>query len=263
MNNLIDLVKSVTVNPLFRLLGKYLEKKHFTDKPIFIAASPRSGTTLLLSILGAHPDIYAIPLQTYAFNKWTPVRNRNYKHFPTRIDRLYRYFVYHKIKPGVTRWCEKTPRHIQSIPQIVDYYNHQVKIIHIIRDGRDVAVSSHPKHTGRHYWVPINRWVKDVKLGLQFKNEPFMHTVYYEKLVSDHINETKKIFAFLEENYTDSVENWVRETNIKKSIHWKEKVQNVHTKAIGRWQAEEHKNKMEEFHNNKAAVQLLNELGYK
>lgn len=258
-----DFFKSFTVNPVFRWLGRKLENRKFTDKPIFIVASPRSGTTLLLSILGAHPHIYAIPLQTYAFNKWKPVKHRPYNYFPYRIDRLYRYMLFHKIKASATRWCEKTPRHVQSIAEIADYYQDQVKIIHIIRDGRDVAVSSHPTHTGRHYWVPVKKWVKDVRLGLKFKDEPFVHTLFYEDLVSDYLKAATKVFAFLEEELTPEIENWVQKTNIKKSIHWKEGVQNVHNKAIGKWKAPEHKAKMKEFNNNSEALELLKDLGYK
>lgn len=258
-----DFFKSFTVNPLFRFLGRSIERRKFQDEPIFIVASPRSGTTLLLSILGAHPNIYAIPLQTYAFARWKAVKKRKYKYFPYRIDRLYRYFLYHKIKSGSTRWCEKTPRHIRSIPYIADFYNNKVKIIHIVRDGRDVSVSSHPTHTGRHYWVPINRWVNDVNFGLKFKDESYMHTVYYENLISDHENEVNKLFKFLGESYNESVKNWVQETNIKASIHWKDGVQNVHSKAIGKWKAEQHAQKIQEFMNNEAAVSLLRKLNYK
>jgi sulfotransferase family protein len=258
-----DFFKSFTVNPIFRLIGRAVERKHFSGKPIFIVASPRSGTTLLLSILGAHPNIYAIPHQTYAFARWKSIRDRSYKYFPTRIDRLYRYLIFHKIKLTANRWCEKTPRHIRSISEIVDYYNGDVKIIHIIRDGRDVAVSSHPTHTGRHYWVPVDKWVKDVRSGLKYKDEAFIHNVHYEDLVSDHISEAKKIFQFLEEDFTAKIENWVQETNIKRSIHWKENVQSVHKKALGKWKTPEHAEKMEEFFSNENAVELLKELGYK
>lgn len=258
-----DFFKSFTVNPLFRFFGKKLEKRQFTAKPVFIVASPRSGTTLLLSILGAHPHIYAIPLQTYAFNKWKPVKNKPYKYSPYRIDRLYRYILFHKIKPTATRWCEKTPRHVKSIAEIADFYQNEVKIIHIIRDGRDVSVSSHPTHTGRHYWVPVRKWVKDVRAGLKFRNEPYVHTLFYEDLVSDYLREAKKIFAFLEEDLTPEVENWVQQTNIKKSIHWKEEVQHVHKKALGKWKAPEHKEKMQEFNNTPEALELMKELGYK
>jgi len=258
-----DFFKSFTVNPLFRALGRRLERKSFSNEPIFIVASPRSGTTLLLSILGAHPHIYAIPLQTYAFNKWKKIRNRPYLNFPYRIDRLYRFLLFHKIKENSTRWLEKTPRHIKSIPEILDFFQNKVKIIHIIRDGRDVAVSSHPTHTGRGYWVPVDKWVKDVRSGLKYKDDPCVHTVYYEDLVTDLEPQAKNICKFLNEPYTDSVKNWVDQTNIKSSIHWKDNIQNVHTKAIGKWQAEEHKDKMNEFNNNEHAVTLLKDLGYK
>ncbi len=39
----------------------------FHESPILFVGWGRSGTTLLISILFAHPDIHAIPLETSAF----------------------------------------------------------------------------------------------------------------------------------------------------------------------------------------------------
>jgi hypothetical protein len=46
--------------PLTKTLGRRKEKRTFTDTPILIGGGARSGTTLLLSILSAHPAIFAI-----------------------------------------------------------------------------------------------------------------------------------------------------------------------------------------------------------
>jgi len=117
MNKFEDAVKRVTVNPVIRFLGRRIEKKNFSGEPIFITASPRSGTTLLLSMLGAHPNIFAIPEQTYAFDRWTKVKNRPYKYFPYRIDRMYRHFLFHGIDKTVRDFISV----IQSTP--LDRYN--------------------------------------------------------------------------------------------------------------------------------------------
>lgn len=135
-----DFLKRYTINPVFRFFGRRKEQQVFTKDPIVIIAAPRSGTTLLLSILDAYPEIFSIPKQTYGFARW---REKNGKIIPNRIDRVYREILRRKIPETATRWCEKTPRHIKHIKNILTY-NPKIKAIHIVRDGRDVVTSKHP-----------------------------------------------------------------------------------------------------------------------
>lgn len=49
------------------MLGSDLAKITAMNKnPLFIGGGGRSGTTLLLSLISVHPDIYAIPYETRA-----------------------------------------------------------------------------------------------------------------------------------------------------------------------------------------------------
>jgi len=226
-----------------------------------IVACPRSGTTLLLSILSAIPSIFAIPKQTYAFDRWV---KRNDRWMPTLLHRLYREFIQHKIPATANRWLEKTPGHIRSIDKILEYFHNEIKIIHIIRDGRDVNVSSHPAYLDkRHYWVSSERWVSEVRFGLSFKSHPCVHTLRYEDLITDYENEIKKIVDFIDEPFTDTLVNWIEHTQIKSSIHWGAEVQQIHPQAIGKWAKPEHAERIKEFMGNPEATQLLTELGYK
>ena len=263
MNHVEDIIKRLTINPVIRTVGRIIDKRNFPGVPIFVTASPRSGTTLLLSILGAHPNIYTVPEQTYAFDRWTRVPFRRYSEYPYRIDRLYREFLIHGFDRSADRWCEKTPRHVESIEKIVEFYGGRVRIIHLIRDGRDVVVSSHPTHKGRHYWVSVKRWLKSVSCGWNLRDQPYLHTLFYEDLVKDYRKEIRRICTFLDEPYTVSLDNWINETNVKKSIHLGGKVQQVHTGAIGKWRKPEHRERIAEFMANREAVAMLRELGYK
>lgn len=262
MNRFEDVIKRMTINPVIRNIGRVIDKGYFPGVPIFVTASPRSGTTLLLSILGAHPNIYAVPEQTYAFDRWTKVPFRPYRKYPYRIDRLYREFILHGFDRSANRWCEKTPRHVESIEKIVEFYSGRVQIIHLIRDGRDVVVSSHPFHTYRQYWVSVNRWLKSVRAGWSLRDKPYLHTVFYEDLVKDYRSEIRKICDFLNEPFTEDMENWFEETNVKESIHLGGKLQPVHTGAVGKWKRPEHRERVAEFMADPEAVAMLRELGY-
>lgn len=255
-----DAVKKIVVIGPILFMGRKLEKKSFPKKPILILACPRSGTTLLLSILSAVPSIHAVSKQTYAFDRWKKEGNH---WVPTLLHRLYREFILHKISKYANRWLEKTPGHIRSIDKILAYFKNDVKIIHIIRDGRDVTVSTHPAYRDRRkYWVPAERWVTEVKTGLAFRDHPSVYTLTYENLIHHYEGEIKKVLTFIEEPFTEKLMNWTAHTHIKSSIHWGTNVQDVHSKSIGKWKSPEHEGRINEFMNNIEAVRLLQELGY-
>lgn len=249
--------------PLIIKRGKKIEKKQFSKLPIVIGACPRSGTTILLSVLGAHPNLFAIPNQTYAFDRWEEYGENGKQRFrPTRLDRLYREFLFAKIPQTARRWCEKTPKHIRSFDKILDYFKNDVKLINVVRDGRDVVTSKHPKHTPDQYWVSIRRWVSDVQLGIELSDHPSVLTVKYENLVNDFENEIKKVCDFIEEPVTDSLYSFTTHTNIVKSKHLAAPVEKLYARSIAKWEKPEHAERLEEFMADAEAVALLTKLGY-
>ena len=244
------------IKPVIVKIGRSVERRNFTGTPIIIGACPRSGTTLLLSMLDAHPHIWGIQNQTYAFAKWDQYGK------PNRFDRLYREFIFRKIPAEKARWCEKTPKNIQFFDKILDYYGENAKLIHVIRDGRDVVTSKHPKHTPDQYWVSVNRWIADVSLGLEFADYANVYTIKYENLINDYDSEIQKLLSFLDEDLTPEIQDWFHYTSVKKSKHWANPVQKVHANAIGKWQKPEHRQRCKEFMGNAEAVTLMQNLGY-
>ncbi|MDA3778646.1 MAG: sulfotransferase [Bacteroidales bacterium] len=250
------------LNPLLTIVGKKINNKRFNDTPIIIGACPRSGTTLLLSILDSYQSIHAIQRQTYAFCSWKKSLNTTNKYIPNRIDRLYREFIFHKISSKSKRWCEKTPRNIEYFDKIINYYGINVKLIHLIRDGRDIVTSKHPAHNTNEYWVDIEKWVNNVQFGLKYADYPNVHTVKYEDLINNFDTEIKKISNFLGEKYIPSQEEWIKKTSLTKSKHWANPVQNIHSRSIGRWKKAEHRERINDFMKNPEAKNLLEELKY-
>ncbi|MBN1408017.1 MAG: sulfotransferase [Calditrichaceae bacterium] len=253
------------INPIIIKLGSRIEKKQFTGIPIIIGACPRSGTTILLSILGAHPNIYAIPNQTYAFDRWENISSHNEenkKWRPTRLDRLYLQFIIHRIPKTAKRWLEKTPKHVRSFEKILDYFQDRVKLINILRDGRAVVVSKHPKHKPDQYWISVERWIEDVNIGLKLDNHPSVLNIKYEDLINEFEKTMVRIYEFIGEEKPENLNEWINNTNIKKSMHWAAPVQNIYAHAMDRWRKPEHAERVKEFMNNPEAVNLLKKLGY-
>lgn len=251
MNNFIK----QTFNPLIIKLGERIERKKFSKPPVIIGACPRSGTTLLLSILSAHPEIFAIGNQTYAFANWDDQGQ------PKRRDRLYREFLFRSIPDENNRWCEKTPKNIVFFKEILNYFP-KVRVIHLVRDGRDVVTSRHPRHNPDQYWVSPARWVKDVRRGLDYKDHPDVLTLFYENLIDDFERQVAKVCDFIGIDFHQNFEHWTQKTSIRHSKHWKNPVQNLHSRAIGKWEKPEHQQRIKEFYSNPKAVALLKELHY-
>jgi hypothetical protein len=248
-------------------LGEKNEKKKFSAPPVIIGGCGRSGTTLLLSILGAHPSFYAVKNETGAFLEWEQKKiNGEITEVPIRIDRLYRYILTRRIPPGVSRWCEKTPGNIRHIENIIKYFNGKVKIIHIVRDGRDVMLSKHPKDSEK-YWITPQRWVRDVKAGLKFKGHPSVLTVKYEKLVKNFHETVQKICDFTGENFTEKnypkeIMDWTCHTNIKKSRSWRKSVRELDSGSIGKWKKPQNRRRAGELLKDPKVKELLKELEY-
>lgn len=259
-----DILKNI-YNASMLKLGKAIERRRFDREPIIIGASPRSGTTILLSILGAHPHIFAIPNQTYAFDIWEEDEDTDtgsMRHKPVRIDRIYREFVLNPIPKSSRRWCEKTPKNIQYFDKILEYYENRVRLIHIVRDGRDVVVSKHPKHNPDQYWVPIERWIGDTALAVELEDHPNMFTLRYEDLVLDFASSIEKICRFIDEPITAEMQEWLEHTNVRKSKHLLKPVENLYKDSIGRWRDPGHKERIAGFMRNEKAVELLKHFNY-
>lgn len=254
MNNAIKR----SVAPLIIGLGKRIEKNRFTEDPIVIGSAPRSGSTLLNAILSAHPDIYAIRKQTYAFEKWKLAGDQ---YDMERKDRLYREFIYRKIPKTAIRWCEKTPKNIITFDKILDFHPRAL-LIHMVRDGRDVVTSKHPKHTPDQYWVPAERWVRDVTFGLSLEDHPRVLTLKYEDLILKFDETIHKICNYLSLKYHPNFSEWENHATIRTSKHWNSSVQKIYSGAVGKWEKEEHRDRYLEFLKNQDAVYLLKKLEY-
>lgn len=139
----------------------------------FITGCGRSGTTLMRTIVDTHPDI-AIPRESHfitqfadrpfaragafdpegflaalakheRFVRWEiPIEDVRAAFdddppaaYPDAIRRLFATFAAHRGKP---RYGDKTPRYVTEIPTLAAMFG-EARFIHVIRDGRDTALS--------------------------------------------------------------------------------------------------------------------------
>lgn len=139
---------------------------------VFVVGAPRSGTTLLRLMLDAHPRL-AIPHETafvpgtlalgdgagrddlarflLAFPTWPDLatsegelRDALARVEPfTVADGLRAFYRRYAAARGKERWGDKSPHYAHHLPEIAAAFP-EARFVHLIRDGRDVAVSLRP-----------------------------------------------------------------------------------------------------------------------
>lgn len=185
------------------------------DPFLFVVGCERSGTTLLRAMLDSHPDL-AVPPESYflvplmketfspqgflalvgehrRFARWDlPIeevreafRRAEPGDLAAAVRVLYRTYAAAR---GKSRWGDKSPgyvRHVKALAGLLP----EAHFIHIIRDGRDVALSwlDAPFGPGS-ITEAAERWRKDVRAGRRSGRKHaagrYME-VRYEALVED------------------------------------------------------------------------------
>lgn len=246
--------------PLILGLGRRKEKRIFTEPPIIIGGGARSGTTLLLSILSAHPSIFAFRSELALFKYGKEVNGR---FMPERMDRLYTGILRQRMGREVVRWCEKTPKNIRHIPRIDSFFQgKEYRFIHIIRDGRDVILSRHPHTTHRKYHVEPAQWVADVREGLKYAHRENFLTIRYESLIEDFESTMALVCDHLGIELHDRILNFYEHASVRRNPAYFSGLQKMHSNSIGKWKKPENKERLAELLSCQGARELLEELGY-
>jgi hypothetical protein len=118
---------------------------------------------------------------------------------------------------GKVRWGEKTPWYLLHMPLILEMFSN-VQFVHIIRDGRDVALSLFNRRhdfgvynifNAAEYWTGYLE--RGQKLGAQLKSTAY-HEVRYEDLLEKPHETVRRICDFLGEKYSERVVDYKTST---------------------------------------------------
>lgn len=167
---------------------------------VFVVGAPRSGTTLLQTLLQAHHDCFGIEGETGLFD-WQNLFRKERLHFGLegdalktamneasgRVDFMDRQIGRLSEESGRKIFIEKTPQHVLRLPVILRSFP-EARIVHITRDGRDGFCSAQS-----HRNVPQRRsasafahyWRKCVRAGLRHDRDPRLRRIRYEDLTLD------------------------------------------------------------------------------
>lgn len=202
--------------------------------PIFIVGCPRSGTTLLASLLGRTPwgapfETHFIPKYERRLSQFGDLRDRRrfrrllsailserpvkqfrleldidafYEslseyEYPAIVDALCRA---HTQRRGLLSWGDKTPHYVLEL-RLINRLFPRSRIIYIVRDGRDTALS-----LIRRPWGPANivacaqLWKRHNEVGGDVERLTaggMLYVIKYEELLSSPDSEMKKVLHYL------------------------------------------------------------------
>lgn len=197
--------------------------------PFFIVGSARSGTTFLRLTMNAHREIAVPPESRFItelrpdgdevevsdflrqlaahprFAAWelpieaveTQLQGLTRASYADAISATYTAYAHAHAKP---RWGDKTPRYVMDIPELAALFPTS-RFIHLIRDGRDVALSYAdvpfgPSNVAKAAELWANRVAKGLRDGRELERGRYIE-IMYSDLVEDNEGEIKDICAFI------------------------------------------------------------------
>jgi len=256
-------------------------------RPIFVIGAPRSGTSFLGKSLGALPEIsyHHEPIATKTASRYVFEGLWPFEEAQAFYRQVYRWLMRIHLD-GHLRFAEKTPRNCFIVPFLLHAFP-DAQFIHIIRDGRDAALSlskqpwlqsslagsdkwepgGYPYGPYPRFWVEVERrkefettsdihrciwsWKRHVESALDaamlLADDQYIE-LRYEDVAANPEKEAKRLIAHLGISKDDSIRKFLQA------------IYSADSNLIGRWKKELSKQQISEIKSE--AGSLLNKLGY-
>ena len=225
-----------------------------------IMGCARSGTSILGELIGSHPDVRYKHEAHSIWNKAGLGENDSHRllasHANDKIKRkIRRRFEYAKGQAEFL--AEKCPRSVLRVPFIRDVFP-EAKLVHIYRDGRDVACSLLPgiggdewKHLKPPNWKALfeqekgivrcaKTWLTVMEIALADLEEVPHLAVRYEELVQKPWEIAQNILHFLDLPEHDQVRDFCERIQNRTDGSYQPEKQSKwyrpdHKVRVGRW----------------------------
>lgn len=234
--------------------------------PVFIVGCARSGTTLLRNLLNSHPEIKFPPESHFILDFYHLFgdpktekdvirildhikKHKRFKKFEICINKgevkdIRRYselidYIYTKFigKYDAKRWGDKTPLYVLDLKLLVKLFSN-AKIIHIIRDGRDVADSIIKTYFGpNNTYLAAKYWKKHVEAGNsqgQSLGTSRYKEIKYEDLLNNSEQTLRSVCSFINIKYNKRINKVSPSYSTEKHRKFLKRARphNPHTKII-------------------------------
>jgi hypothetical protein len=167
------------------------------DRILDPADWPERATAYVCSLsLGKRPIYPMYGLQREEIRAWMAVRP------PSLATMLESLTAQRALRNGAPRWVEKTPRHLE-VPELITETWPRARIVRIVRDPRDAAVSLTKVPFGTPSLLTnLSVLARMNEAAADFYREPGVAlTVRYEDLVATPERELRRICEFVEVDY--------------------------------------------------------------
>jgi len=177
------------------------------NDPFFVVGTQRSGTTLLVRMLSAHPNLFVIneigDIQGLLSSAKTG--SEAYECINAKFQSKKQISIQDVLaSQGKGRWSVKDPSLTYCLDEIRRLFPNS-KIIFIVRDGRAVANSYLQVKWGvANIYAAGERWKREVEIQRQFweRHPDVCWHVKYEDLLADPAKELEALSGFLGEEYS-------------------------------------------------------------
>jgi hypothetical protein len=255
-----------------------IEQTDYRNPPFFIVGAQRSGTTMLRLMLNSHPNL-AIPYESdfipSFYQKLSGYGDLSLRDNVAKLlkaisenphvkkgsliqdseavlsysirsyaDLVNAIFTAYAKREGKKRWGDKTPGYVAKLDIIWKLFP-GCRIVHLVRDGRDVAISLRGLDWGsKHIPTVAEDWRWKTTLGHKIGSVlgEYYLEVHYEDLVLKTEDTLRTICAFLQEPYHKEMLNFysaAEKEMPKESLKWhKSSVRPPDSNKVYMWKRE-------------------------
>ena len=189
----------------------------YDDRGVFIVGCHRSGTTLLRMILDSHPELcsgeetgFLKEMEDILIHRWPHLSQfgMGREEVLENVKTFFLSFHHHYCAmTGKTRWVDKTPNYVMHLDFINEMFPN-CKVIHVIRDGRDVVASCKEMWGKKGFYQGVRDWlgaIEKARKASRWLGEERYYELRYEDLVVEPRRELKAITDFLGEEWNEAL----------------------------------------------------------
>lgn len=255
---------------------RYSVRSPSTRPYIFIVGAPRSGTTLLQVLVGAHTQVVACPGESAIFS-WIDLfdAERCYGGLSSaeikklvrdsrNIVEFYESFSREILGESNKLFLEKTPQHVNHLKWLLKLFPESL-FINIYRDGRDCFLSAEAnpdviQNTDVKKFARY--WKKCIQSRLRCDGGSRLMDVRYEELVSSPQAVVSSVMAAVGLGFETQQMNWLhrKRDNRSKSIAFTKLAEPIENSSVDRWKSGLSRSQQEIF--RRIAGAELRALGY-
>lgn len=226
---------------------------NMSERPVFVVAMPRSGTTLVEQILASHPDIMGVG-ELHDINEisYAIGSSKTHDKSPTYLSNI----TQQQLTVAANKYLATLDKHSTTAKRLADKmpanFFHlglislmfpNARIIHMIRDPRDVCLSIYFQRFGAQQTYSTDLIeLADYYSTYQHLMKYWHHVldlpildIVYEDLVSDQETMTRKIIDFCGLEWNDQCLSFYKNKRDINTPSYDQVRQPMYNKSVARW----------------------------